>query len=166
MVYAVYEKCVELGIPVNFHTGPMYYPLRSKYSRPMYLDDVAVDFPELTIHCTHSGALFFMEMVGIAKVRRNIVLDLAAWQRWLRASRPTAISFYKIMRFIMDMVGPRLLFPSDWSGFPDYTPYCHWVNAFAEIPIWVTEAGIEFTKEELEGYLGKNALRLLLRKGN
>jgi hypothetical protein len=165
MVYPLYEKCVELGIPVNFHTGPMYYPLRSKYSHPMYLDDVAVDFPDLTIHCTHSGDLLFMEMVGLAKVRRNIVLDLAAWQRWLRASRPTAISFYKIMRFIIDMVGPRLIFASDWSGLPDSSPYRDWVRAFTEIPIWVKDAGIEFTKEELDGYLGGNALRLLLREG-
>jgi predicted TIM-barrel fold metal-dependent hydrolase len=163
MVYPLYEKCIELGIPVNFHTGPMYYPLRSKYSHPMNLDDVAVDFPELTIHCTHAGDVFFMDMVGIAKVRRNIVLDLAAWQRWLRTSRHTALSFYKTMRFIMDMVGPRLLFASDWSGFPDPGPYRDWVKAFTEIPVWVKEAGVEFTQEELDGYLGGNALRWLLR---
>jgi predicted TIM-barrel fold metal-dependent hydrolase len=165
MVYPLYEKCIELGIPVNFHTGPIFAPLRSKYCHPMYLDDVAVDFPELTIHCTHSGDLFFMEMVGIAKVHRNIVLDLAGWQGWLRGSRPTAISFYKILRFMMDMVGPRLVFASDWAGLPDHTPYLAWVKAFTEIPNWVKEAGVEFTKEELDGYLGGNALRLLLREG-
>ena len=165
MVYPLYEKCIELGIPVNFHTGPIFAPLRSKYCHPMYLDDVAVDFPELTIHCTHSGDLFFMEMVGIAKVHRNIVLDLAGWQGWLRGSRPTAISFYKILRFMMDMVGPRLVFASDWAGLPDHTPYLAWVKAFTEIPNWVKEAGVEFTKEELDGYLGGNALRLLLLEG-
>jgi hypothetical protein len=161
MVYPLYEKCVELGIPVNFHTGPWYYPLRSKYSHPMNLEDVAVDFPELTIHCTHAGDLFYMEMVALAKVYRNIILDLAAWQGWLRASRPTAISFYKTMRFMMDVVGPRLIFASDWSGLVHDAAYCSWIKAFTEIPIWIKEAGIEFSKEELDGYLGGNALRLL-----
>ena len=161
MVYPLYEKCVELGIPVNFHTGPWYYPLRSKYSHPMYLDDVAVDFPELTIHCTHSGDLLFMEMIGLAKVYTNIILDLAAWQGWLRASRPTVISFYKTMRFMIDIVGPRLMFASDWGGLIEDAAYCGWVKAFTLIPDWVNEAGIEFTKEELDDYLYENALRLL-----
>ena len=128
MVYPLYEKWIELGIPVNFHIGPRYHPLRSKYSHRMYIDDVTVDFHKLTIHCTHTGDLFFMEMAGIDKVLRNIILELAAWQRWLRASRPIVISFYKIMRFIMDMMGPRLIFASDWSGFSDHSPYRDWVN--------------------------------------
>jgi microsomal dipeptidase-like Zn-dependent dipeptidase len=77
----------------------------------------------------------------------------------LRGSRPTAISFYKILGFMMDMVGPRLVLASDWAGLPDHTPYLAWVEAFTEIPGWVKEAGIEFTKEEIEDYLGGNALR-------
>jgi predicted TIM-barrel fold metal-dependent hydrolase len=102
-----------------------------------------------------------MEMVVIAKVRKNIVLDLAAWQRWARASRPTAIEFYRIVRFILDMVGPRLMFASDWSGFPEYCPYRDWVKAFTEIPAWLQEAGTGFTKEKMDGLLGGNARRLL-----
>jgi predicted TIM-barrel fold metal-dependent hydrolase len=88
----------------------------------------------IKIQCTHTADLLHMEMVVIAKVRKNIVLDLAAWQRWARASRPTAIEFYRIVRFILDMVGPRLMFASDWSGFPEYCPYRDWVKAFTEIP--------------------------------
>ncbi|MFC1867697.1 amidohydrolase family protein [Thermodesulfobacteriota bacterium] len=160
-IYPLYKKCIELGLHVDFHTGPLYPPTKSKYCHPLVFDEVASDFPELTIQCTHAADTFYMEMVGIAKVRRNIVLDLAAWQRWLRASRSTAIEFYRIVRFIMDMVGPRLMFGSDWSGFPDFAPYRGWVKAFTDIPAWVKEAGIEFTKEEMDGFLGGNALRLL-----
>jgi predicted TIM-barrel fold metal-dependent hydrolase len=58
------------------------------------------------------------------------------------------------------------MFASDWSGFPDFAPYRGWVQAFTEIPAWVGEAGITFTKEEIDGFLGGNALRLLhLDKG-
>ena len=160
-VYPLYRKCAELGLHVDFHTGPLYPPLKSKYCYPVHLDDVAADFPELTIQCTHAGDLMYMEMVAIAKVRRNIVLDIAAWQRWVRASRPTAIEFYRVVRFILDTLGPRLMFASDWSGFPDFTPYRDWVKAFTEIPLWVQDAGITFTREEIDGVLGGNALKLL-----
>jgi len=59
------------------------------------------------------------------------------------------------------MIGPRLMFASDWSGFPEFTPYRDWVKSFTEIPAWVKEAGIEFTREEMDGLLGGNALRVL-----
>jgi len=160
-MYPFYEKCIELGLYVDFHTGPLYTPLKSKYCYPVMFDEVAADFPELTIQCTHAADLFYMEMVGIAKVRKNIVLDLAAWQRWVRTSRSTAIEFYRVLRFMMDMVGPQVMLGSDWSGFPDFAPYRAWVKAFTDMPAWVKEAGIEFTKEEIDAFLGGNALRNL-----
>jgi uncharacterized protein len=165
-VYPIYKICLEFGVPVNFHTGPFYYPTRSKYCHPMHLEDVAVDFPDLTIHCTHTGDLLFMDMIALAKVYRNMILDLAAWQGWLKGSRSTAVSFYRIMRFIMDVVGPRFVFASDWSGLVNDAPYCEWVKAFTEIPDWVKEAGIEFSPKEIEGYLGKNALKFLHPENN
>ena len=160
-IYPFYKKCLELGLYVDFHTGTFYPPLKSKYCHPALIDELAADFPELTIQCTHAGDVMYMEMVASAKVRRNIVLDLAAWQRWVRASRTTAVEFYKVIRFILDMIGPRLMFGSDWSGFPEFTPYRDWVKSFTEIPAWVNEAGIEFTREEMDGLLGGNALRVL-----
>ena len=44
-VYPIYRKCVELGLYVDFHTGPMYPPMKSKYSHPIHLDEVAAIFP-------------------------------------------------------------------------------------------------------------------------
>jgi predicted TIM-barrel fold metal-dependent hydrolase len=157
--YPLYEKCGELGLPVNFHTGPWF--LRSNFCDPMRLADVAFDFPDLTIYCTHSGDLLFMEMVGLAKMYRNMVLDLAGWQRWLKGSHYTALKLYQTARFIMDMVGPRLMFASDWVGNPEDADYCSWVKAFTEIPAWVKEAGVEFSAKELEGYLSQTALSSL-----
>lgn len=157
--YPLYEKCSDSGLPVNFHTGP--WILRSKTCYPQHLSDIALDFPKLTIHCTHSGDLMFMEIVDLAKMYRNMVLDLAGWALWLKRSHYTALKFYQTLRFIMDMVGPRLMFASDWVGDPEDTDYCNWLKAFTEIPAWVKEAGIEFTPKELGDYLGGNALKLL-----
>jgi len=48
--YPLYSKCIELGIPVSIHCSMHYATGRSTdFSRPIYLDDVAMDFPELTL---------------------------------------------------------------------------------------------------------------------
>lgn len=159
--YPLYKKCIELNIPVDFHTGPFYAPLKSKYCMPLLFDDIAADLPDLKIQCTHAGDFFYMEMIGIAKVRKNIYVDLATWQRWANSSHSTLLEFYSILRKMIDFLGPRVMFASDWSGFPDYTPYKKWVKTFTEIPDWVKEAGIEFSKQEIDDFLGGTAFKLL-----
>jgi predicted TIM-barrel fold metal-dependent hydrolase len=54
-LYPAYEKCQELGMHVEIHTGVEELPgTRAKYQHPVYVDDVAIDFPGLKIlqlHC-------------------------------------------------------------------------------------------------------------------
>lgn len=55
-IYPFYKKCVELDVPVFIHTGYAWVPPgRAKYCDPMQLDDVATDFPDLTIVAYHGG---------------------------------------------------------------------------------------------------------------
>jgi predicted TIM-barrel fold metal-dependent hydrolase len=57
-LYPVYAKAQELGIPVKCHTGTSVFPAsRLKYGDPVYIDDVAVDFPDLVAIITHSGRI-------------------------------------------------------------------------------------------------------------
>jgi predicted TIM-barrel fold metal-dependent hydrolase len=164
IAYPLYEKCVELGLPVNYHTGPVYGPLKSKFSHPMHIDDVAADFPELTIYCTHCGHGFFMDMVAIARARPNVICDIAAWLHWLYAGE--VLHFYQTWRYIMNMIGyRRLLFASDHTGVKFssdlHDEYVDWVKALTQIPDWVQEAGVTFKKEELEAFFSGNAIRWL-----
>ncbi len=54
--YPIYTKCVELGIPVLLHTSINFSnELLLDFGNPMYIDEVAVDFPELKIVCVHGG---------------------------------------------------------------------------------------------------------------
>ncbi len=56
--YPVYEKCVELGLHVEIHTGQEEIPgTRAKYQDPVYIDDIAVDFPDLPIYQLHCGIM-------------------------------------------------------------------------------------------------------------
>ena len=53
--YPLYAKCNELDIPVCFQTGQSAEPLPSEPGHPMYADEIAMDFPDLTIVLTHTG---------------------------------------------------------------------------------------------------------------
>ncbi len=78
--YPLYVKCVELDIPFCCqvgHTGPMR---RSEPGRPIpYLDDVALDFPELVIVGGHTGHPWTDEMIGLAWKYPNVHIDTSAY---------------------------------------------------------------------------------------
>jgi uncharacterized protein len=79
--YPLYAECVELGIPFCLqvgHTGPM---CRSEPGRPIpYLDDVALDFPELTIVGGHIGYPWTQEMIALATKYPNVYIDTSAYK--------------------------------------------------------------------------------------
>src|SRR4030095_6637540 len=79
--YPLYAECVELGIPVFLqvgHTGPM---CPSEPGRPIpYLDEVALDFPELTIVGGHIGYPWTQEMLALATKYTNVFIDTSAYK--------------------------------------------------------------------------------------
>jgi predicted TIM-barrel fold metal-dependent hydrolase len=164
VAYPLYEKCLDLNIPINVHTGPVFGPMKSKFTHPIHLDEVAADFPELTIYCTHCGHVSFMEMVAIARTRPNIVCDMAAWMGWFHCGE--RLHYYQVWRFITNMMGSaRLLFASDQTclkflpGEPN--EYVDLVRALTQIPEEAKAVGVTFTEEEKENFFSRNAIRLL-----
>ena len=79
--YPLYAECVELGIPFCLqvgHTGPMH---PSEPGRPIpYLDEVALDFPELTIVGGHIGYPWTNEMIALATKYPNVYIDTSAYK--------------------------------------------------------------------------------------
>ena len=52
----IYRAAEANGIPVMFHTGTSIFPgARNRYGDPIYIDDVAVDFPRMKILLAHGG---------------------------------------------------------------------------------------------------------------
>ncbi|MGC4938441.1 amidohydrolase family protein [Kribbella sp. DT2] len=78
--YPLYAECVELGIPFCTqvgHTGPLR---TSETGRPIpYLDDVALEFPELTIVAGHIGYPWTGEMIALATKYPNVYIDTSAY---------------------------------------------------------------------------------------
>jgi predicted TIM-barrel fold metal-dependent hydrolase len=158
--YKLYAKADELGIPVLVHTGPAMAPLYSKYCYPVYMDDVANDFPSLTIILAHAGFCWWEEALGIAALRPNVYIDLAGWQP--RTHRHPVAEFYLPLRRMLDSIGSsRILFGSDWPAlrlFRGGQP--NWIKAFTDPPNVVKQGGITFTRTEIDAILGGNAARL------
>ncbi|MFW2381922.1 MAG: amidohydrolase family protein [Acidimicrobiales bacterium] len=80
LYYPLYAACVDLGIPFCTqvgHTGPLR---PSETGRPIpYIDQVAIDFPELTIVCGHIGYPWTTEMIAVADKHRNVYIDTSAY---------------------------------------------------------------------------------------
>jgi predicted TIM-barrel fold metal-dependent hydrolase len=85
--YPLYETIVELGVPALFHTGtnglgagtPGGMGIKMDYTRPIYLDMVAADFPELIIIGAHPAWPWHEEMLAIIGHKSNVFMDLSGW---------------------------------------------------------------------------------------
>ncbi|MBI9077350.1 MAG: amidohydrolase [Desulfatibacillum sp.] len=78
--YPLYARCVELDVPICFqvgHTGPL---CPSEPGRPIpYIDEVAIDFPELKMVCGHIGYPWTQEMIAVATKHPNVYIDTSAY---------------------------------------------------------------------------------------
>jgi predicted TIM-barrel fold metal-dependent hydrolase len=130
--YPLYEKAMELNIPVLFHSGMAASGsgmaggggMKLKYSAPIPgMDDVAADFPNLTIIMAHPGWPWIEEQIAVALHKPNVYLDLSGW-----------LPRY-IPKQLIDEANTRLqdkvLFGSD---YPFITPD-RWLKDWEQIPI-------------------------------
>jgi predicted TIM-barrel fold metal-dependent hydrolase len=156
--YPVYEKALQSGVPVLLHTGEVMKPFHFKYCRPIYAQEVAMDFPDLPIILAHTGGCWYPEAVAICNSSTNVYLDVSLWQS--RLLHP--LEFYRALRKLLDSVSwQRVLFGSDYPFIKLLVSQERWVKAFTEIPNFVREQGIEFKDEEIKGIMGGNAARIL-----
>lgn len=85
--YPVYEAIAASGVPALFHTGqtglgsalPGGHGIKFRYSDPMLLDDVAADFPDLTIVMAHPAVPWIDSQIAIASHKANCFIDLSGW---------------------------------------------------------------------------------------
>ncbi len=91
LFYPIYVACSDLGIPFCTqigHTGPL---MSSEVGRPIYLDRVALDFPELVIVGGHIGYPWTDEAIAVATKHPNVYIDTSAYTV---ARYPSAIIDY------------------------------------------------------------------------
>lgn len=141
MMYPIYAKAEELGIPVMFHTGTsVFRGSRVKYGDPVYFDDVAVDFPKLTIIMVHSGRNFWYERAfALSKLHPNLYMELAG------------LPPQNLLKYFPDFEtnADRILFATDWPGLPSIKGN---IEKFKNLPI---------SEEAKAKILGGNAAKIL-----
>ena len=78
-MYPLYVKCIELDIPCCMQVGHSAEPLPSEVGRPMYADEVALDFPELTMVLTHTGWPWIDEWMSMVWKHPKVYGNIGAY---------------------------------------------------------------------------------------
>ena len=82
-MWPFYEKACELDVALTIHTGMAYVcPQPTKYTIPLLLDDVCLDFPDLKIIAYHMGWPYQEELIGLAGKHQNLYLSLSGIIGW------------------------------------------------------------------------------------
>ncbi len=83
-LWPFYEAAAGLGVPLTIHTGAAYvWPQPNKYTHPGLLDDIMLDFPDLTIIAYHLGWPYYEELFALAAKHENLIISLSGIAGWL-----------------------------------------------------------------------------------
>ncbi len=78
-MYPLFAKCVDLDIPVSMQVGHLLEAMPSEHGRPILLDQIASDFPELKIVGAHTGWPWVEELISACYKWDNIYFGIDAW---------------------------------------------------------------------------------------
>ena len=147
--YELWGTISDLGVPALFHSGqtgvgagqPGQNGIKNKYGRPYpYFDDIAADFPNLTIILAHPSFPWVDEQLSICSIKTNVWLDLSGWSP--KYFTPNFIQYCNTL------LRDKAMFGSD---FPVITP-----------DRWIRDAeGVGFREEVMPKIMLENAKRLL-----
>jgi hypothetical protein len=141
-MYPVYQKAQELNIPWIFHTGSALIPgTKIRYADPLLLDDVAVDFPKLTIIMAHAGRGFWYDRAFfLSRHHKNVFMDI------------TGLPPQKLLSYFPDLErnADKVIYGSDWPAVPKEIKSI--IQAICDLPIKDTT---------IEKVLYKNAEKIL-----
>lgn len=140
-LYPLYEKASQLKVPVMFHTGSSVFKgARMKFGEPKLLDDVAVDFPELTIVMAHSGrGAWYDEAFLLATIHPNVYMEVSG------------LPPKNLLRYFpnIERIPGKVIFGSDWPGVGSI-----WENI-------ETIRGLGLGADVVDAILGGNANKVL-----
>ncbi len=146
--YPLWEKCAELKVPVQLHTGttgigaglPGGMGIKLGHCHPMFLDEVAADFPNLTIIGCHPSWPWQEEMIAVLLHKGNVFNELSGWS-------PKYFSD-SLKKEINGRLQDKCMFGSDYPALSHDRLFKDWDS-------------LGFKSEVLEKVFYKNAQRIL-----
>lgn len=113
----LWRKAAELELPVVVHTGtsglgagaPGGAGIHLDYSRPIHVDAVAADFPDITFLCAHAGWPWHEELLAMCLHKSNVYLDISGW---LAKYLPDSV-----VRYANSRLQDKVVFGTDYPFF-------------------------------------------------
>ena len=130
-LYPLYAVIEEMGVPAVFHTGqtgigaglPGGRGIKLRLSDPMLIDDVAADFPGLTVILAHPSVPWQDSAISMATHKANVYIDLSGWSP--RYFPP------QLVRNLNSLLQDKVLFGTD---YPLLTPE-RWLRDFDQLEL-------------------------------
>lgn len=107
-MYPVYDAAQEMGIPLLFHTGSSVFKrTHNRYADPIWLDDIAAEFPKLILVQAHSDRGFWYEQAFfISRLRENVFMEISG------------LPPNNLLKYFPDFErnADKIIFGSDWPS--------------------------------------------------
>ncbi len=130
--YPYYSKCTELGIPVRITTGLHLLSDRAHdYAHPKNLDQVARDFPDLTIVAGLAGWPWVSDLVAIATRHKNIYIDFAC--RRVKYLVAPGSGYEMLIYYGSRILQDKIIFASGWGTIQ--VPLAQLIAECDELPL-------------------------------
>lgn len=104
--YPMYSECADLEITLQTQVGGCMPLYPSSTGHPMFIDEIALDFPELNIVCGHVGGPWVDEMIHVAWKHERVWIDTSA--------RPAKHFEPEFLKFLTSYGKGKCIFASDW----------------------------------------------------
>jgi predicted TIM-barrel fold metal-dependent hydrolase len=142
MLYSTYAYCEQHAVSVVFHCGTSVFPgSTNSYSDPILIEDVARDFPDLTIVLAHGGRGWWYDAAAfMALMRPNVWIEISGLP-------PKKLPEY-YRNYDFERVARKMIFGTDWPGVPSNS-----TNALA-----VRDLGLP--RDIVEAIFYRNALQV------
>jgi len=142
MLYPAYSFCEAEGFPIVFHCGTSVFPgSTNRYADPALIEDVARDFPDLTIVLAHGGRGWWYDAAAfMALMRPNVWIEISGLP-------PQKLPDY-YAKYDLERLARKMIFGTDWPGSPGMGK-----NARALFDLG-------FERETIERILHQNARRV------
>ena len=122
----IYGACEREGLPLIVHTGTSVFPrARNRFADPLYVEDVALDFPRLQIVLAHGGRPLWMSTaMFLARRLPNVWLELSG------IPPANLLEYFPAL----PKVAEKVLFGTDWPG-PGVRDIGANLQAFRALPL-------------------------------
>lgn len=149
----LYELAMEFDVPVMIHSGDTYSPTgKVRYSHPLHIDDVAVDFPDLKIVICHIGNPWIRDCMEVVYKNKNVHADISGLVLGDFSDRFEQYMLNQVREMVLYAGEPKyLLYGTDW-------PICTMESYLKFVRT------LDLTEEERELVMWKNAAQLFKLK--